>query len=171
MRPLSSPVRDHRTLGRVQVIVGAIFVIFAGTINPIEAAFGLLVAMPLTAAILYLAVFRRVSRRLVRAAAPAPTSEREDPAAFARRMRWPVVAQVALFLVLAATARAPGLLGGIAIGVGVALVLTARWLERWENEHDVGLLYEPGGVRRRAGGYYSAGGNVRNRPSGHTNGP
>jgi hypothetical protein len=156
MRPLSSPVRDHRVLGRTQLIVGAIFVIFAGALNPIEAGFGLLVAMPVTAAILYLAVFRRVSRRLVANPPPAPTAEREDPGSFARRMRWPVAAQVALFLALAGAARAPGLLGGIAVGVGVALLLTARWLEHWENDHEVGLLYEPGGARHGRGGYYVA---------------
>ena len=156
MRPLSSPVRDHRVLGRVQVIVGAIFLIFAGALNPIEAAFGLVGAMPVTAAILYLAVFRRVSRRLTRNPPPAPTSEREDPGSFARRMRWPVAGQVALLLALAGAARSPGLLGGIAAGVGIALLLTARWLEGWENEHDVGLLYEPGGARQGRGGYYVA---------------
>jgi hypothetical protein len=158
MRPLSSPVRDHRVLGRTQVIVGAIFLIFAGALNPIEAAFGFVAAMPLTAALLYLGVFRPVSRRLLRHPPAAPTSEREDPGSFARRMRWPVAGQVALFLALAGLAHAPGLLGGIAAGVGVALLLTARWLEGWENEHDVGLLYEPGGGRHGRGGYYVAGG-------------
>ena len=153
MRPLSSPVRDHRVLGRVQVIVGAVFLIFAGALNPIEAAFGLFAALPLTAGVLY---FRRVSRRLVRDPPPAPTPEREDPGSFARRMRWPVAGQVALFLALAGAARAPGLLGGISAGVGIALLLTARWLEGCENDHEVGLLYEPGGAREGRGGYYVA---------------
>jgi drug/metabolite transporter (DMT)-like permease len=156
MRPLSSPVRDHRAIGRVQLVVGMVFVIFAGALNPIEAVFGLGIAMPVTAAILYFAVFRRVSRRLVRNPPPAPTAEREDPASFAQRMRWPVAGQVLVFLVLAATARAPGFVGGIAVGVGVALLLTARWLEHWENVNEVGLLYEPGGARQGRGGYYVA---------------
>jgi hypothetical protein len=156
MRPLSSPVRDHRALGRVQLVVGTLFLIFGGALNPIEAFLGLFAAMPVTAAILYLAVFRRVSRRLVRNPPPAPTTDREDPSAFAHRMRWPVAGQVVLFLILATTARAPGFVGGIALGVGVALLLTARWLEGWENGHDVGLLYEPGGARRGRGGYYVA---------------
>jgi drug/metabolite transporter (DMT)-like permease len=156
MRPLSSPVRDHRVLGRVQVIIGALFLVFGGTLSPIEAAIGLVIAMPLMAAVMYLAVFRPVSRRLLRNPPPAPTTEREDPGSFARRMRWPVAGQVALFLVLAAVGHAPGLVGGIALGLGVALLLTARLLERWENEHEVGLLYEPGGGRRQRGGYYVA---------------
>ena len=32
-----------------------------------------------------------------------------------------------MFLVFTVTTQAPGLLGGIALGVGVALILTARW--------------------------------------------
>jgi hypothetical protein len=156
MRPLSSPVRDHRVLGRVQVIVGALFVIFGGALNPIEAVIGAVVMTPIMAAGMFLGLFRPVSRRLLRSPPPAPTGEREDPGSFARRMRWPVAGQVAVFLVIAALARAPGLVGGIAIGVGVALLLTARLLERWENEHDVGLVYEPGGGRHGRGGYYTA---------------
>jgi hypothetical protein len=66
---------------------------------------------------------------------------------------------VVVFLVLTATARAPGLLGGIALGIGIALLLTSRWLERWENANDVGLLREPGprGRSGGGGGYYVAG--------------
>src|ERR1700750_1470582 len=89
MRPLSSPVRDHRVLGRTQLIVGAVFVIFAGALNPIEAGFGLLIAMPVTAAILYLAVFRRVSRPLPAGPPPPPPTPRQGtpPLAHARRRR------------------------------------------------------------------------------------
>jgi hypothetical protein len=164
VRPLSSPVRDHRAIGRVQLVVGALFVIFAGALNPLEAVLGVFVAMPVTAAILYFAVFRRVSRRLVRNPPPAPTTEREDPTSFAHRMRWPVAAEVFVFLLLATTTRAVGLVGGIAAGVGVALMLTARWLEHWENDNDVGLLYEPGAARHGRGGYYVARAKVRDRP-------
>jgi hypothetical protein len=104
-----------------------------------------------------------VARHAVADPAPAPTAEREDPSAFARRLRRPLAAQVVVFLVFTVTAQAPGLLGGIALGVGVALILTARWLERWENAHEVGLLRESGPRRRTAdggvtGGYYVAGG-------------
>src|SRR3954451_3399743 len=166
MRPLSSPVRDHRVLGRVQVIIGALFLVLGGTLSPIEAAIGLVIAMPIMAAVMYLAVFRPGSRRGLghppppppppRGPPAAPATEREAPGSFARRMPWPVAGQVALFLVLAAVGHAPGLVGGIALGLGVALTLTARLLERWENEHEVGLLSEPGGGRRQRGGYYVA---------------
>src|SRR3954462_9550278 len=101
MRPLSSPVRDHRVLGRTQLIIGALFLIFGGALNPIEAAIGLVITMPIMAAIMYLAVFRPVSRRLLRDPPPAPTAEREDPGSFARRMRWPAAAQGAVVFCLA----------------------------------------------------------------------
>ena len=101
-----------------------------------------------------LARAQRAARELLTALGCDLTDEsvRDTP----RRMRWPVAAQVALFLALAGLARAPGLLGGIAVGVGVALLLTARWLEGWENDHEAGLLYEPGGAREGRGGYYGA---------------
>ena len=68
-----------------------------------------------------------------------------------------------MFLGFTVTTQAPGPLAGIALGVGAALILTARWLERWENAHEVGLLRESGPRRRTAdggvtGGYYVAGG-------------
>jgi hypothetical protein len=161
MRPLSSPVRDHRVLGRVEVAVGLVFIIIATGLNPVEAVIGVAVIAPVIAFVLYLVTFRPAARRAVRDPPPAPTSRREDPGAFVRRIRGPVAAQVVAFLLLTATARAPGLLGGIAVGVGVALLWTARWLEHWENEHDVGLLREPR-LRARTGdgggrGYYIAG--------------
>jgi len=163
MRPLSSPVYEHRLLGRAETVIGLIFVIIASRLNPIDAVVGLFIVGPVLTALLYFAVFRRVARHAVADPAPAPTAEREDPAAFARRLRWPLAGQVVVFLVFTVTAEAPGLLGGIALGVVVALILTARWLERWENAHEVGLLRESGPRRRTAdggvtGGYYVAGG-------------
>src|SRR3954467_13034554 len=106
MRPLSSPVRDHRVLGRVQVIIGALFLVLGGTLGPIEAAPGLAVAMPVMAALMYLAVFRPVSRRLLRNPPPAPTTEREDPGSFARRMRRAGAAPGALLFALPALGHA-----------------------------------------------------------------
>jgi hypothetical protein len=60
-----------------------------------------------------------------------------------RRIAWPVAAQVVVYLVLAAAARTPGLLAGIALGIGLSLLVTSRWLERWEDAHEVSLLREP----------------------------
>jgi hypothetical protein len=162
MRPLSSPVYEHRLLGRAETAIGLMFVIIASVLNPVDAVIGLFVVGPLLTAILYLAVFRRVARRAVAHPAPAPTTDRADPSDFARRLRWPLAGQVVVFLGFTVAAQAPGLLGGIAVGVGVALILTARWLEGWENAHDVGLLRESGPRRRTSdggvtGGYYVAG--------------
>jgi hypothetical protein len=162
MRPLSSPVYEHRLLGRAETAIGLMFVIIASVLNPVDAVIGLFVVGPLLTAILYLAVFRRVARRAVAHPAPAPTTDRADPSDFARRLRGPLAGQVVVFLGFTVAAQAPGLLGGIAVGVGVALILTARWLEGWENAHDVGLLRESGPRRRTSdggvtGGYYVAG--------------
>jgi hypothetical protein len=162
MRPLSSPVYEHRLLGRAETAIGLMFVIIASVLNPADAFIGLFVVGPLLTAILYLAVFRRVARRAVAHPAPAPTTDRADPSDFARRLRWPLTGQVVIFLGFTVAAQAPGLLGGIAVGVGVALILTARWLEGWENAHEVGLLRESGPRRRTSdggvtGGYYVAG--------------
>ena len=161
MRPLSSPVYEHRLLGRAETAIGLIFAIIASALNPLDAFIGLVVVAPVLTALLYYSVFRRVARHAVADPAPAPTTDREDPAAYARRLRWPLAAQVVVFLVFTATTQAPGLLGGIALGIGVALILTARWLERWEDAHDVGLLRESGARRRTGdggvtGGYYVA---------------
>jgi hypothetical protein len=161
MRPLSSPVHEHRVLGRAEMAIGLVFLIIASALSPIDAIIGLFVVAPFLAVVLYVAVFRRVVRRLVAHPAPAPTTDREDAGEYARRLRWPLAAEAVVFLGFTATTRAPGLLGGIALGAGVALVLTARWLERWENAHDVGLLRESGPRRRTpdggvTGGYYVA---------------
>lgn len=158
MRPLSSPVDDHRTLGRAEAIIGCAFLIVAGGLSPADAIVGLFVATPLVTAILYLGVFRRVTRMALEDPPPAPAGRSRERGAYARRLRVPLAAQVLVFLFFTITARAPGLLGGIALGIGFAFILTARWLERWENANDVGLLREVG--RRRgepASGYYVAG--------------
>lgn len=162
MRPLSSPVHEHRVLGRAEIAIGLVFIIIASVLNPIDAIVGLFVVAPFLTAALYLAVFRRVVKQAVAHPRPAPAADVEDSGEYGRRLRWPLTAQVVVFLAFTATTRAPGLLGGIALGAGIALVLTARWLERWENAHEVGLLRESGPRRRSAdggvtGGYYVAG--------------
>jgi hypothetical protein len=153
MHPLSSPVREHRFLGRTEMTIGIVFLIIAAGLNPLDAFVGLVVVTPVLAGLLYLVAFRRVAQQAADHAGPAPTTEREDPSAFRRRVTVPLVAQVIFYLLLTATTRAPGLLGGIALGIGIALVLTARWLERWENAHETGLLRAP---RARGTGYYVA---------------
>jgi hypothetical protein len=155
MNPLTSPVREHRFVGRAEMAIGMLFIIVAAALNPADAIVGLFVVTPVLASLLYLAAFRRVARQAVANPGPAPTAEREDGRALRRRVTGPLAAQAVVYLLLTATARTPGLLGGIALGIGIALVLTARWLERWENAHETGLLREPR-ARGRAAGYYVA---------------
>jgi hypothetical protein len=158
MHPLSSPVREHRFLGRTEMAIGMVFIIIAAALYPLDAFVGLVIVTPVLSGLLYLVAFRRVAQQAADHASPAPTMEREDPSAFRRRVTAPLVAQVVVYLLLTATTRAPGLLGGIALGLGIALTLTARWLERWENAHDTGLLRAP---RTRGTGYYVAVGSKR----------
>jgi len=47
-------------------------------------------------------------------------------------------------LVIAGAARTPGLIAGITLGVGLALLVTARWLVRWQDARKISLLHERG---------------------------
>jgi MFS family permease len=86
----------------------------------------------------------RALARATETARPAPTEEREEPGAYTKRLLGPIGLQVVGFLVIAATARTPGLLAGIALGTGIALLVSSRWLERWEDANKVSVLHEPG---------------------------
>ena len=143
MRPLSSPARENRILGLVQVAVGFFFAVIAGVLNPIEAAVGVVLGTVLVGGIASVVRIRAFARA-TETARPAPMPEREDPGAYPRRLLWPVGTEVAGFLLVAATARTPGLLAGIAFGAGVALLVSSRWLERWEDANKVSLLHERG---------------------------
>ena len=52
--------------------------------------------------------------------------------------------EVAVLLFLAGVGHAPGLMAGVAFGIGLALWQTSRQIERWEVEHQTLLLREPG---------------------------
>jgi hypothetical protein len=151
MGPMSSPVRDNRVLGLAEVGMGFLFAIVAALLNPIEAAVGVVLMTPIMAAGTYLGAFRRGARRAVAQAAPAPTEEREEPGALARRMAWPVGGQFVVSLAFAGVARAPGLMAGVAFGIGLALLQTSRLLESWEVGHGAVLLRAP-----ETGRYYVA---------------
>ena len=75
-------------------VIGFVFVIIARALNPIDAVVGLfIVGAGARRRSCTTAVFRRGGAPRRRAIPPpAPTAEREDPAAFARRLRWPLAA-------------------------------------------------------------------------------
>jgi hypothetical protein len=140
---MASPARENRVLGLVQVAIGFTFVIAAAVLNPIEAAFGVVLMTPVMFAVTYLAVLRRHMRRAIAGAGPAAVVEREEPGAVTRRIAWPVAGEVGVFLVFAGIGHAPGLMAGIAFGTGLALLLTSRTVERWEVGHNATLLRDP----------------------------
>jgi hypothetical protein len=146
MRPLASFARETRFLGLVELGVAFFFAIVAALLNPIELAVGALLGTPVMFAAMYFGVLRGRVRRVIAEAAPARTNEREEPGAGAlgRRVVWPVAGEVAVLLFLAGVGRAPGLMSGLAFGVGLALWQTSRQIERWEVAHSALLLREPG---------------------------
>jgi hypothetical protein len=143
MRPLASPVRDNRLVGLVELGIGFFFAVAAGVLNPIEAGVGIVGGTAIVGGIMSI-VWIRSAARATGAARPAPTDEREEPGVVPRRIAWPLGAQFVLWLALVAAARAPGLFAGIAFGIGISLIVTSRWLERWEDDHEVSVLREPG---------------------------
>ena len=143
MRPLSSPVRENRFLGLVEIGIGFFFAVSAGVLNPIEAAVGIVGGAAIVGSIMSVVRIRGAARA-TESARPAPTDEREELDVFRRRIAWPVAAQLAVSLAVVAAARAPGLVAGITFGAGIALIVTSRWLERWEDAHKISLLHERG---------------------------
>jgi hypothetical protein len=143
MRPLSSPVRENRFLGLVEIAIGFFFAVVAGVLNPIEASVGIVAGALIVGSIMSVVRIRGAARE-THAARPAPTREREQLDVFRRRIGWLVAGQLAVSLAVVAAARAPGLVAGITFGVGIALLVTARWLERWEDAHKISLLHERG---------------------------
>jgi hypothetical protein len=143
MRPLSSPARENRLLGLVEIAIGFFFAVAAGVLNPIEAGVGIVLGTVVVGGVMSV-VRIRGTRRAAESARPAPTDEREEPDVFPRRIGWPVAGQFAVCLAIVAASRAPGLVAGITLGVGIALIVTSRWLERWEDAHEASLLHVRG---------------------------
>jgi len=144
MGPLASFARETRFLSLVHLGIAFFFAIVAALLNPIEMAVGLAIGTPLMFAATYFGLLRRHARRVIAEAAPVTTDEREEPGALGRRVVWPVAGEVAVLLFLAGVGRAPGLMAGLAFGIGLALWQTSRLIERWEVAHNTLLLREPG---------------------------
>jgi hypothetical protein len=143
MRPLSSPAGENRTLGLIELAIGFFFAVVAGVLNPVEAVVGVVLGTVLVGAIASI-VRIRLYARATETARPAPTDEREEPGAYTRRLVWPIGLQVVVYLVVTASARTPGLLAGIALGTGIALLVTSRWLERYQDANKVSVLHARG---------------------------
>jgi hypothetical protein len=157
MRPLQSVAREYRVLGLGEVAVAVFFAVLASVLDPVEAVAGIMLGTAVAGPAVYLPFLRPRARRAIAEARPAPTDEREDPQAAVRRVAWPVAAQWVLTLAVSALARTPGLLAGIALGVGVAALLTARQIEHWQVAHGASVLREPGARARTRGGARDAG--------------
>jgi hypothetical protein len=155
MQPLASTAREARVLAQAQLGVAFLLAIAAALLNPLEMAIGIVLATPSVFALAYFGLLRRNARGVIASAAPARTDEREEHGAVARRIVWPVAGEGALLLLLAGIGHAPGLMAGVAFGLGLAFWQTSRQIERWEVAHNALLLREPG-TRR----YYLARGDV-----------
>ena len=143
MQPLASTAREARVLAQVQLAIAFLFAIAAALLNPLEMAIGIVLGTPSVFALTYFALLRRVARAAIAAATPAPSHEREEHGAISRRVRWPIAGEVAVLLLLAGVGHAPGLVAGVAFGIGLALWQTGRQIERWEVAHNTLLLREP----------------------------
>jgi hypothetical protein len=143
MQPLASTAREARVLAQSQLGIAFFFAIAAALLNPLEMAIGIVLGTPSVFALAYFALLRRLARGAIAGAAPAPLHEREEHGAVARRIVWPVAAEVAVLLLFAGIGHAPGLMAGIAFGIGLALWQTSRQIERWEVAQNTVLLRDP----------------------------
>ena len=143
MPPLASVSHEYRVLGIAEIAVAIFFAIVAAILNPVEAVVGVLLGTVILAPAVYLPFLRPNTRRSIAQARPSPTEEREDPGAAVRRVVWPIAGQFVVTLILAGVARGPGLFGGIALGIGLAALLTARQVEHWQTARGAAVLREP----------------------------
>lgn len=143
VKPLRSPVLEHRLLGASSLIGG--LVVAAATIAT-EGALGGLVALAIGAllygAVMYGAFYRRQVRLALEAPSVSPTGERE-PVRMTCLRTAALFVPLALFMAIVAVSLAPAPIGGILVGSGCGLVATSRQMRRWEREHGSRLLREP----------------------------
>jgi hypothetical protein len=143
MKRLASPVTEYRLTGVLELAGGlALGVVAAVNQGPEVAVVGLLLAGAFSGTWMYFLAYRRFARRAVQEPAAAPSGERE-PLNDTRRRVALTTAALLLFIAVAALPTDAGLVGGMAVGNGAALMATSRWLRRWEGLHQRTLLREP----------------------------
>lgn len=144
MKPLASPVVEYRLMGIGELLGGLAFGLVAVSVeDPVAAAAWLLGSAGVFGTWMYLTTYRRFARGAVQQPAAPLTAEREPHARTRRRIAMPIAALLVFFAANAVLMAAPALVGGVAAGNGAALLLTSRWLRRWEQAHQSRLLREP----------------------------
>jgi hypothetical protein len=143
-KPLASPVFEYRLMGWSKLFGGVALGVFAVTVDePAAAVAGWLVGAVWFGAWMYVVV-RRSLRRSVGHVAPLRMSEREPVWLTLRRIALGESVALAILAAIALGLGAPYLVGGLSAGHGAALLLTSRWLRKWQEDHGGRLMGEPG---------------------------
>lgn len=129
----------------VVTVAGGLVLGFVAAV--VEGSLGLVVVLLLVGAFfgtaMYVLTYRRFIARAVDELSAAPIAAREPARSTKRRVAATSAALLVVVAVVAAVTDSAALGGGILAGNGAALMLTSRWLHRWEREHDTQLLREP----------------------------
>lgn len=143
MKPLRSPVLEHRLLGAASLLAGSVAcgvgIVTQGVLEGLVALLPTAVAF---GAATYFG-FRPLVRRALAAPASPPTAAREPVrTTYLRTVAWsiPVILICAL---LTAAIDVPTVMAGVLVGNGAALVGTSRLMRAWERVHACRLLREP----------------------------
>jgi hypothetical protein len=144
MKPLASPVAEFRTMAVAQLLGAAAMVV--GAVAAEAPAYDL-VRLPVEGAIfgglMYVLVYRRFTRQAVDHAGPAPIDDREPPFRVRLRVGALTAGVVAFMALIGVATESFALFAGVVAGNGAALLLVARLIRRWEDEHRRRLLREP----------------------------
>lgn len=145
MRPLALSTVEFRTRGLSQLAVG----VFAGAAalavqRPSQAVAAIVLGSVIYGGLMYGVLYRRRLRQIFEGVRPAVSAQRElSSRTRSRTLRSEALPLLAIFLVLGIAFRTYAVVSGIAIGNGVAMILIAARIGRWETDHDLLLLREP----------------------------
>jgi hypothetical protein len=144
VKPLASPVVEYRLMGIAQIVGGVVFALVgAVTVGPLVAVLELVFVGAFFGSWMYVLAYRRFVRRAVGGPAAAGSAEREPAGRMRRRVGLTISALLIFMAAVAVVTDTVALAGGIAAGNGAALLLSSRWLQRWERQHHTRLLREP----------------------------